>query len=148
MALEDIRFRTECRVPWESMKGGDTVRHCGECGRNVYDLSSLGREQAERLVGLREFTDCVTLFRRPDGTVVTRDCAAQGPRAPAVRTTGMLKVDLGPVAKPDLCPLCGSPVVACRSCRGRGYRWVPGSGGQAADCPDCGGRKQRCGCRP
>ncbi len=148
MKLEDIRFRTECRVPWESMKGDDVVRHCVECGRDVYNLSNLDREAAERLVGQREFPDCVTLFRRPDGTVVTRDCTPLAERFPELRTTGVMLPPQGPPSEPETCPRCEVIIMSCRPCRGRGYRWVPGNAGQAVDCPDCGGRGKYCACKP
>ena len=57
------------------MSGDAHVRHCGRCAKNVYDLSSLTRDQAERLLEEREGELCVRFYRRPDGTVMTSDCA-------------------------------------------------------------------------
>ena len=48
--LEDLRIASPCPVAWESMTGDERVRHCRECGLNVYDISRLTRAEAVRLV--------------------------------------------------------------------------------------------------
>jgi hypothetical protein len=58
------------------MRGTDTVRHCHQCRRSVYHLSKMSREEAEQLLRTHEGELCVQVFKRPDGTVVTRDCVA------------------------------------------------------------------------
>jgi len=75
-SLDMIEVRTPCSVPWDSMRGGDHVRHCGQCKQNVYQLSTLSKDEAEDLIRQREGKLCVRFYRRPDGSVVTRDCAA------------------------------------------------------------------------
>jgi hypothetical protein len=72
--MPELRFNLDllevpipCTVPWESMRGYSRVRYCDQCKQNVYQLSEMSREEAKL---------CVRFFRRPDGTVVTRDCAA------------------------------------------------------------------------
>jgi hypothetical protein len=56
------------------MRGDDQVRFCGKCRLNVYNLSGMSRRQAEALLGRSEGRVCVRFYRRPDGTVMTRDC--------------------------------------------------------------------------
>ena len=56
------------------MVGDDHVRFCGKCEKNVYNLSSLSREEAEALLVAKEGKMCVRIFRREDGTVLTDDC--------------------------------------------------------------------------
>ena len=56
------------------MKGDDRVRFCGHCSMHVYNLSAMGRSEAERLVSEREGRLCVQFIRRADGTVITADC--------------------------------------------------------------------------
>lgn len=56
------------------MVGDDRVRHCAECKLNVYNLSAMTRREAEELIASREGRLCVRFFRRPDGTILTRDC--------------------------------------------------------------------------
>lgn len=73
--LEDVRVAAPCHARWEDMTGDDRVRFCGPCQKNVYNLSAMAREEAERLLAEREGSLCVRLYRRADGTVITNDCA-------------------------------------------------------------------------
>lgn len=69
-----------CDVPWSSMKGDDKTRHCGECDRDVHNLSAMSKEELQGF--LRALVDapesallpCISLFARPDGTVLLEDC--------------------------------------------------------------------------
>jgi hypothetical protein len=72
--LEDVRVASPCTVSWEAMSGDDRVRFCGQCEKNVYNLSAMARAAAERLLAEREASICVRLYRRADGTVLTADC--------------------------------------------------------------------------
>ncbi|MDP3279236.1 MAG: hypothetical protein Q8Q09_28860 [Deltaproteobacteria bacterium] len=72
--LQTIHVASPCNVPWSSMSGDDHVRHCDLCDKNVYDLSSLTRDQAESLVRSNNGQMCVKFFRRADGTILTQDC--------------------------------------------------------------------------
>src|SRR5262245_16139304 len=83
--LENLRIASPCSQSWEEMSGDERVRFCGACRKNVYDLSSLTREQAEALVLAREGQVCVRFYRRADGTVLTADCAVGGRRVRRVR---------------------------------------------------------------
>ena len=56
------------------MRGDDRVRFCGQCKLHVYNLSEMPEAEAQQLVREREGRMCVRLFRRQDGTVLTRDC--------------------------------------------------------------------------
>ncbi|MDX2107962.1 MAG: SAF domain-containing protein [Candidatus Melainabacteria bacterium] len=71
--LDDIRIASPCKVPWESMKGTDTKRYCSQCQLNVYNISEMTTAEAVKLVG-SDTGFCFSLYRRPDGTVITRDC--------------------------------------------------------------------------
>ena len=72
--IDRIDVEVPCDVPWSSMDGDDRVRHCSDCKLNVYNLSDMTTLEAEELVAGRERRLCVTYLRRPDGTVVTKDC--------------------------------------------------------------------------
>jgi hypothetical protein len=76
ISLDLIEVATPCTVPWESMQGDDRVRHCGQCQQSVYQLSNMSRDEAEELILQKEGKLCVQFYRRADGTVVTRSCAA------------------------------------------------------------------------
>jgi len=73
-ALEGLRVASPCTVSWDSMKGDDRVRHCGDCRLNVYNLSAMRRKEAESLLRRTEGRLCVRFYRRADGTVLTADC--------------------------------------------------------------------------
>ena len=75
-SLDTIEVPIPCAVPWESMRGSDRVRHCGQCRQNVYQLSEMSRDEAEALIRRMEGKLCVQFYRRGDGSMVTRDCAA------------------------------------------------------------------------
>jgi hypothetical protein len=57
------------------MIGDGRKRRCTVCAKNVYDLSSMTRAEAEEFVRAHEDTPvCVTFRRRADGTMLTADC--------------------------------------------------------------------------
>ncbi|MDQ3031277.1 MAG: hypothetical protein M3Y87_02595 [Myxococcota bacterium] len=72
--LASIAIGTPCRTRWDDMIGNDVVRRCGQCDRDVHDLSRMTRDEVHRLLALADETPCVRLRRRSDGRVVTADC--------------------------------------------------------------------------
>ncbi len=72
--LDRIQIAAPCSADWEGMSGDERVRHCGECKLNVYNISEMRREEAERLITTTEGRLCVRLYRRRDGTVITNNC--------------------------------------------------------------------------
>src|SRR5690349_15495451 len=72
--LERIRIASPCTADWEQMIGDDRVRFCSHCNLNVYNLSALTQSEAEELIANREGRLCARIYRRTDGTVLTRDC--------------------------------------------------------------------------
>ena len=72
--LDTIAIASPCSANWEEMQGDDKVRFCGDCQRNVFNLSGVSRAEAEELVKNREGRLCVRFYQRPDGTLLTRDC--------------------------------------------------------------------------
>lgn len=86
MRLEEVTFKTPCTVPWASMKGGgNSVRHCDLCNRKVFNLSSMSRSDAEAFLDKAVGQQCVQLWKREDGTIVTSDCgSADKPRVMAL----------------------------------------------------------------
>jgi hypothetical protein len=72
--LEQIRIASPCTADWEKMAGDDRARFCGECKKNVYNLSAMSRQQAEKLMLDTEGKICVMFYKRHDGTVLTQDC--------------------------------------------------------------------------
>jgi hypothetical protein len=84
--VDQVRIASPCKASWEDMIGDDRVRFCGQCSKNVYDLSALTRQDAEALLTKHEGNLCVRLYRRADGTVLTADCPT-GARAKKRRLT-------------------------------------------------------------
>jgi len=74
VSLDLVQVASPCHVPWNEMTGDERVRFCGQCKLKVYDLSEMSRSEAEALIQAREGRTCVRFYRRPDGTVLTRDC--------------------------------------------------------------------------
>src|SRR6185436_3912774 len=72
--IDLLRIATPCPISWEQMTGDNRVRFCDHCQLNVYNISELSRSEAERLIGSTEGRLCARLFRRADGTVLTKDC--------------------------------------------------------------------------
>ena len=56
------------------MEGDNFARHCGECEKNVYDLSMLTRAEGNELIREKEGHLCVKYYQRFDGTILTADC--------------------------------------------------------------------------
>ena len=56
------------------MTGDNRVRFCGECNLNVYNFAELTLTQAEQLLRTSEGRVCGRLYRRTDGTLITKDC--------------------------------------------------------------------------
>jgi hypothetical protein len=72
--LDNIRVAAPCTADWNQMTGDDRRRHCGECKKNVYNLSGMTREEAEALLIDRNGDLCVRYFQRHDGTILLADC--------------------------------------------------------------------------
>jgi hypothetical protein len=69
-----MRIATPCPISWEQMTGDSRVRFCVHCQLSVYNISELSRIEAEELIASTEGRLCARLFRRADGTVLTKDC--------------------------------------------------------------------------
>jgi hypothetical protein len=57
------------------MTGDERVRRCPSCNKNVYNVTLMRRRELDQLIAETEGAlPCVRAYRRPDGTLVTRDC--------------------------------------------------------------------------
>lgn len=73
--LPNIKVATPCSADWKQMTGDERVRACGSCSKNVYNLSTLTREEAEALIIEKEGKLCVRYYQRTDGTILLKDCS-------------------------------------------------------------------------
>lgn len=74
MNLEDLKIASPCSASWENMTGDHRVRFCDLCRKNVYNIASMTREEAQRLIVSKEGKLCARIYRRRDGNVLTADC--------------------------------------------------------------------------
>ncbi len=72
--LNNLRVATPCPIYWEDMIGDERVRFCKHCQLNVYNFSELTEKEAEHLLVSTGNRICGRLYRRKDGTVLTKDC--------------------------------------------------------------------------
>jgi len=73
-SLETIRIASPCAVNWDSLAGDDRVRFCDHCSLQVYNIAGLTRREATELITRRQGRLCARIYRRADGTIITRDC--------------------------------------------------------------------------
>src|ERR1044071_10203795 len=66
--LTNIKVAAPCKTEWKWMYGNARVRFCPQCSLNVYNLSAMSKEEAERLILQTEGRLCVRFYRRKDGT--------------------------------------------------------------------------------
>jgi len=72
--LENIKIASPCAADWDEMVGDNQRRFCGACKLNVYNLSGMSRREAEKLILQSENRLCVRFYKRPDGSILTKDC--------------------------------------------------------------------------
>src|SRR6516162_4921030 len=72
--INGIRITSPCPASWGQMVGDDRVRHCSICKQRVFDLSTMTAAEVASFLGAHDEDVCVRLYRRHDGTVMTRDC--------------------------------------------------------------------------
>jgi hypothetical protein len=73
--LDDIAIAAPCNAAWSAMTGSEQERVCAECKLSVFNLSALSRREAEDLLNQsKPGAFCIKLFRRADGTILTKDC--------------------------------------------------------------------------
>jgi hypothetical protein len=69
-----LRIASPCTMNWEHMSGDERSRFCQSCQLNVYNLSEMSVDEIEKLILQKEGRVCGRLYKRADGTVITKDC--------------------------------------------------------------------------
>jgi Carboxypeptidase regulatory-like domain len=72
--VNKLRVASPCSVGWETMTGDERIRHCHSCQLNIYNISEMRKNEVENLIANREGRLCIRLYKRSDGTVLTKDC--------------------------------------------------------------------------
>src|SRR5262245_58525824 len=72
--LASLRVASPCHVSWDAMTGTDRVRFCSSCQLNVYNFAAMTGDEVRSLIATSEGRVCGRMYRRTDGTLITRDC--------------------------------------------------------------------------
>jgi len=70
----NIRVASPCKASWDTMTGDERVRYCTLCSLNVYNFAEMTADEIRALLLQTEGRVCGRLYRRADGTLLTRDC--------------------------------------------------------------------------
>ncbi|MBK9773146.1 MAG: hypothetical protein IPP57_20420 [Candidatus Obscuribacter sp.] len=63
-----------CSMGWDEMHGDERVRLCGGCNKSVYNTSAMTADEVSTLLSKEGPLPCLRLYRRADGTLITKDC--------------------------------------------------------------------------
>lgn len=72
--INKLRVASPCSVGWENMSGGESKRFCDLCSLNVYNVSEMSTAEVQSLITKSEGRICMRLYKRADGTVITKNC--------------------------------------------------------------------------
>lgn len=72
--LDVVSVAAPCPAKWDDMVGDERVRLCRGCSQNVYNISEMSRKEAESFLSENSGPKCLRLYRRKDGTLITKDC--------------------------------------------------------------------------
>lgn len=95
--LNRVVIAAPCPISWEDMDGDARVRFCSSCSKNVYNLSDMTAKEAQDFLQENGSSQCVRLYRRADGTVMTDNCPV-GLRALRNRARVIYKLIAGAAA--------------------------------------------------
>jgi hypothetical protein len=115
--IDRLRIATPCSSSWEAMQGDERVRYCAVCSLNVYNFAEMTRDEVRELLVRNEGRVCVRLYRRADGTVLTRDCPTglrelrrRASRAAAAAVAMLLSLPAYALGRPKNVRIHGSKV--------------------------------------
>ena len=112
--LDQVRVASPCKADWNEMLGDERVRFCLSCEKNVYNLSSMTKDDAESLLRERLGNDlCVRFYQRADGTILTQDCPE------GVKKKRRKKLALAVAGAGALAAAAATSFMSSRSCKGR-----------------------------
>ena len=80
--IQSYFISSPCSVKWDDMQTDQddiSIRFCGDCKRNVHNLSSLSDEEVVVLLDKKTAGErvCTYFYRKDDGTLVTDNCPKQ-----------------------------------------------------------------------
>jgi len=79
LSLNNVMIAAPCSIRWEQMtpvedSDSDIKRLCNQCNLHVYNVSNMTRSEAETFLSEQSHSVCLGLYRRKDGTLITKDC--------------------------------------------------------------------------
>ena len=89
--LDQLSLATPCGEAWDAMTGDERVRICDKCRLRVYNLTGMIPLEAEQFLTAREGAGCPRIYRRVDGSILTRDCP-RGIRRARLATVAVIGV--------------------------------------------------------
>ncbi len=72
--LDEVVIAAPCPISWDNMNGDDRVRHCSGCNKNVYNIADMTDAEANEFFEKNGSTECIRIFRRTDGKMMTDNC--------------------------------------------------------------------------
>lgn len=72
--VQQIQIASPCSASWNDMVGDDRSRFCSQCKLNVYNFAAMSADEGEKLIIEKEGKLCARIYRRYDGTILTKDC--------------------------------------------------------------------------
>lgn len=73
-SFQEIKIASPCHVPIDKMEDRGSCFHCHDCNLNVYHFSNLTNAEIASLLNQNNEKLCIGMFKREDGTVITKDC--------------------------------------------------------------------------
>lgn len=73
-SIDRMRIASPCPMNWDKMTGDHRARYCDLCNLHVYNISELTSREVKTLIANTEGRICARLYKRADGTVITKDC--------------------------------------------------------------------------
>src|SRR5262249_51524490 len=71
--IRTLAILNPCTNNWDTMKGGDEIRFCNHCNKNVYNFSAMTNREIENLLTKSKGNVCARMNRTLDGTIQTKD---------------------------------------------------------------------------
>ena len=80
--LANLTVAAPCSADWSQMTpaNDERVRNCGDCKKDVFNLTDMTRDEAEALIVAKAGNLCVRYFQRHDGTILLADCTVGAKR--------------------------------------------------------------------
>jgi len=68
MDLQKLMINSPCTADWDEMSGDSLCKFCGDCEKNVHDLSAMSERKAQQLIQ-KESDLCVRFVRDGSGQI-------------------------------------------------------------------------------